>query len=89
MTYSISAINKICTNYPLSEKNNGNKNNKKHFTKIERRCRDVKPQNVYEQGWEDPKLYKPLPYNPPSALCLLLNSSISIYTGSCESGLLF
>ena len=47
-----------------SEKNNGNKNNKNIFNKNEGRCRDVKTQKACEQGWEDLKLNKPLPYNP-------------------------
>ena len=29
-----------------------NKNNKKHFNKNERRCRDVKTQKACKQGWE-------------------------------------
>ena len=33
-------------------RNNGNKNNKKHFNKNERRCRDVKTLKACEQGWE-------------------------------------
>ena len=45
-----------------SEKNNGNKNNKNNFNKNEGRCRDGKTQKACEQ-W-DPKLNKPLPYNP-------------------------
>ena len=28
------------------------KNNKKHFNENERRCRDVKTQKAYKQGWE-------------------------------------
>ena len=42
------------------------KDNKKH--KNERRCRDIKTQKAYEQGWEaniGPKIKQtPLPYNP-------------------------
>ena len=43
-------VQKIFT--PFRKKNNGNKNNKKHFNKNERRCRDVKTQKPCEQGWE-------------------------------------
>ena len=35
-----------------SEKNNGNKNNKNIFNKNEGRCRDVKTQKAFEQGWD-------------------------------------
>ena len=49
ITYtSISAIYKKS----IQKKNNGNKNNKKHFhNKNERRCSDVKTQKACEQGW--------------------------------------
>ena len=42
----------------------------------------LKPKKVCEQGWEDPKLNKPIPNNP-----IKQNTNSCTYIGLCGSGL--